>query len=124
MNDGETAWVGGAKVRARRVGDVVEVRLDTVTSQARIYKQTLREFFRTSFDIRPRWGDFEVEIMVDLLPNMPPIDLDNIAKAVLDGLTKAVFHDDSQIVRLVLEKRRAESECVVIRAWPRLDAGL
>lgn len=124
MNDSAMDWVGGAAVRARRVGEVVEVRLGTVTSQARIYKQTLREFFRTSFDIRPRWGDFEVEIKVDLLPGMPPIDLDNIAKAVLDGLTKAVFHDDSQIVRLVLEKRRAESECVMIRAWPRAPAGL
>lgn len=32
-------------------------------------------------------------------------DADNIAKIILDSLNGIAFHDDSQIVRLVVEKR-------------------
>jgi len=35
-------------------------------------------------------------------------DLDNLVKAVLDGLKGAAYHDDRQVVRLTAEKRRAD----------------
>lgn len=38
-----------------------------------------------------------------LLPTKRP-DLDNICKSVMDGLNKVAYHDDSQIVKLYIEK--------------------
>ena len=35
-------------------------------------------------------------------------DADKLARAVLDGLTGPAFADDSQVVRLVVDKRRAD----------------
>ena len=42
-------------------------------------------------------------------------DSDNVVKAVFDGLNKAVWKDDSQVVDLVLSKRYSENPCVNIR---------
>lgn len=41
-------------------------------------------------------------------------DLDNIAKAVLDGLNGVAFVDDSQVVRLIVDKHYAEQPKVVV----------
>jgi Holliday junction resolvase RusA-like endonuclease len=90
-----------------------------VTSQSKVYKQKLDRLLRTDMKIRPRHGEFEVEILIDLNRDYPAIDLDNVAKAVLDGIKGAVFFDDAQVMRLVVEKRWAESERVLVRAWPR-----
>ncbi len=90
-----------------------------VTSQSKVYKQKLDRLLRTDMKIRPRYGEFEVEILIDLNRDYPAIDLDNVAKAVLDGIKGAVFFDDAQVMRLVVEKRWAESERVLVRAWPR-----
>lgn len=35
-------------------------------------------------------------------------DLDKLVRAIFDGLTGPVWHDDSQVIRLATEKRRAE----------------
>jgi hypothetical protein len=120
-------WRGGAKVRWARPksgdGAVLFLRLNEITSQTRVYKQTLDHFFRHEMrDWRPRYGDFSVEILVELREGLPPIDLDNIAKAVLDGIKGAVFFDDAQVARLLLERVRAEQERLTIRVAP-LSAG-
>ena len=118
----EIAWNGSARVRWRRDGAVFELWLNEVTSQARVYKQTLDQFFRRDFrDWRPQWGDFAVEIRVELNPAFPKIDLDNIAKAVLDGVKGALFFDDSQVARLLVERKVAETEGLFIRVY-KLDA--
>jgi crossover junction endodeoxyribonuclease RusA len=119
----DSDWTGGARVRARRIPDGFEFRINEVTSQARVYKQLLDRFLRTDFKVRPRWGAFEVEIGVDIAPGLPTIDLDNVAKAVLDGIKGAVFFDDGQVWRLVVEKRFAASEQVTVRAVRRPDGG-
>ena len=41
-------------------------------------------------------------------------DVDNYVKATLDALTGVLWHDDSQIVKLVSEKRYGESGKIVI----------
>lgn len=41
-------------------------------------------------------------------------DLDNIAKAVLDGLNGVAFVDDSQVIRLVVEKHYSEQPKVIV----------
>jgi Holliday junction resolvase RusA-like endonuclease len=42
-------------------------------------------------------------------------DLDNLAKAIFDGLNGAVFRDDAQIVRTFLTKIYAEQAGVDVR---------
>ena len=37
-------------------------------------------------------------------PATPRCDVDNVGKAVLDALTGTAWHDDAQVVRLVVEK--------------------
>ena len=112
-------WTGGAKVRIARAGADFFLRLNEVTSQTRIYKQSLDHFFRREYrDWRPAYGDFSVEILVELREGLPPIDLDNIAKAVLDGIKGALFFDDSQVARLLVERRRADAERITIKVSP------
>ena len=46
----------------------------------------------------------------------PHMDLDNLAKALLDALTGHVFADDSQVARLLVERRVGEREGIWLRA--------
>jgi hypothetical protein len=112
-------WTGGAKVRCARAAGAFFLRLNEVTSQSRVYKQSLDHFFRREYrDWRPAWGDFAVEILVEVHDGLPPIDLDNVAKAVLDGVKGALFFDDAQVARLLVERRRGEIERLTIRVAP------
>lgn len=113
-------WTGGRRVRWARRGDTLFLRLSEVTSQGRVYKQTLDHFFRHEFrDWRPRYGDFCVEIRLHALAGLPKLDLDNLAKALLDGVKGAVFFDDDQVARLVVERFEAASEEILIAIFPR-----
>lgn len=112
-------WRGSGTTKGRQIGQMAEFLILEVTSQSKVYKQKLDRLLRTEMKIRPRHGEFEVEILIDLNRDYPAIDLDNVAKAVLDGIKGAVFFDDAQVMRLVVEKRWAESERVLVRAWPR-----
>lgn len=121
MFDGldDLEWKGGAKVRWARRGSALLLRINEITSQSRVYKQMLDQFFRRDFrEWRPRYGDFSVEILLEVREGLPPIDLDNVAKAVLDGIKGAVFFDDAQVARLLVERVRAESERLTIIAAP------
>ena len=51
-------------------------------------------------------------------------DLDNLCKAVLDGLTGIVFRDDAQIVELALRKEFGSEEFVLVRVEPGVFEGL
>jgi crossover junction endodeoxyribonuclease RusA len=110
----ESAWTRGGKVRARLTPDgALEVHVDGLTTQAKYYKPLLKEFFRKDFQAaRPRWGDFSAHIVMEYVGDPPWMDLDNLAKAMLDSAVGASFHDDSQIARLLVERRRAEREGV------------
>jgi crossover junction endodeoxyribonuclease RusA len=110
------AWSGRGKVRARAIAGGVEVAIDGITTQARYYKPLVYEFFRKEFQIRPRWGDFDVEIRMEHAGEAPPLDLDNLAKALLDALKGHVFFDDSQIARLLCERVSGERDRIVLRA--------
>jgi Holliday junction resolvase RusA-like endonuclease len=50
---------------------------------------------------------------------VPGLDLDNLAKALLDALKGHVFFDDSQIARLLCERVSGERDCVTLRAMRR-----
>jgi Holliday junction resolvase RusA-like endonuclease len=103
-------------VRARWLDDgALEVSLAGITTQARYYKPLVYEFFRKEFPARPRWGEVAVEISMSYNSEDPPrLDLDNLAKALLDSMIGFVYHDDSQINRLLCQRQRGERDQIVI----------
>ncbi len=103
-------WAGRGKVRARAIAGGVEIAVEGVTTQARYYKPLVYEFFRKEFPTRPRWGDFEVEIRLEYLGEVPALDLDNLAKALLDATKGHIFFDDSQVARLLCERVSGEPD--------------
>jgi crossover junction endodeoxyribonuclease RusA len=112
-------WIGRGKVRARALDSGVEIAIDGITTQARYYKPLVYEFFRKEFQIRPRNGDFDVEIRMEHAGEPASLDLDNLAKALLDALKGHVFVDDSQIARLLCERAQGERDRITLRAIKR-----
>ena len=114
-----SGWVGTGKVRAREGGGVLEVTVEGLTTQAKYYKPLLYEFFRKEWrGARPAWGDYAVEIDMEFTGDAPWLDLDNLAKALLDAIKGYAFHDDMQVGRLVVERRRGERERITLRVTP------
>jgi hypothetical protein len=117
MTDTWTAW---GKVRARETGTGLEIEIDGLTTQAKYYKPLVYEFFRKSWrGARPAFGDFAVEIVMEHVGDPPWMDLDNLAKALLDAIKGYVFHDDAQVARLLVERRPGERERILIRVQSR-----
>ncbi|WP_426028456.1 RusA family crossover junction endodeoxyribonuclease [Brevundimonas sp. TWP2-3-4b2] len=112
-------WIGIGKVRAREVGDVIEITIDGLTTQAKYYKPLVYEFMRKEWNSRPSYGDYTVEILMEHVGDPPWMDLDNLAKALLDAIKGYLFHDDAQVARLVVERREGERERITIRSFPR-----
>lgn len=113
------SWSGKGKVRAREVEGGVEIAIEGVTTQARYYKPLVYEFFRKEYALRPRWGDFEVEIRLEHAGEAPTLDLDNLAKALLDALKGHVFFDDAQIARLLCERVAGERDRILVKTVKR-----
>jgi crossover junction endodeoxyribonuclease RusA len=111
-NDG---WVARGKVRAREADGVLTVVVEGLTTQAKYYKPLIYEFFRKEWrGSRPAWGEFAVEIIMEFTGDPPWIDLDNLAKAILDAIKGFAFHDDSQVARLLVERRAGERERITV----------
>jgi crossover junction endodeoxyribonuclease RusA len=116
--DSSPPWTRHGKVRARlETGGALEIQVDGLTTQAKYYKPLLKEF-RLHFPVRPRWGDWSAHIAMEFTGDPPHMDLDNLAKAMLDSAVGAAFHDDSQVARLLVERRVAEREGVWMRLAP------
>lgn len=121
----DAEWTGRGKVRAREAGGVLEVVVDGLTTQAKYYKPLIYEFFRKEWrGGRPSWGEFSVEIGMDFTGDPPWLDLDNLAKAILDALKGYAFHDDAQVARLLVERRPGERERIVVRVEKLPGSGL
>ncbi|HWA63056.1 MAG TPA: RusA family crossover junction endodeoxyribonuclease [Caulobacteraceae bacterium] len=125
MSDGGIeAWTGRGKVRAREADGALTVVVDGLTTQAKYYKPLIYEFFRKEWrGSRPVWGDFAVEILMEFTGDPPWLDLDNLAKAILDAIKGYAFHDDAQVSRLLVERRAGERERITVRVEKRLEAG-
>jgi crossover junction endodeoxyribonuclease RusA len=109
-------WTSRGKVRAREAGGVMEVVVDGLTTQAKYYKPLIYEFFRKEWrGSRPAWGEYSVEIGMEYVGDPPWLDLDNLAKAILDAIKGYAFHDDAQVARLLVERRAGERERITIR---------
>jgi hypothetical protein len=108
-------WIQSGKVRAREADGTIEVVVDGLTTQAKYYKPLIYEFFRKAWrGARPGWGEFAVEIVMEYLGDPPWLDLDNLAKAILDAIKGYVFHDDAQVARLLVERRAGERERITV----------
>ncbi len=108
-------WLGAGKVRAREDGGGLHIVCEGITTQARYYKPLIYEFFRKEWrGSRPAFGEFSVEIRMEFTGDPPWIDLDNLAKAVLDAIKGYVFHDDAQVARLLVERAPGERERVTV----------
>jgi len=101
-------WTVHGKVRAREGGGALELVVDGLTTQAKYYKPLVYEFMRKEWASRPSWGDYVVEIVMEHVGEPPHMDLDNLAKALLDAIKGYLFHDDAQVARLLVERREGE----------------
>ena len=109
-------WTGAGKVRARETSEGLELTVDGLTTQAKYYKPLIYEFFRKAWrGSRPSWGEFSVEIRMEYVGDPPWLDLDNLAKAILDAIKGYAFHDDAQVRRLLVERRAGERERITIQ---------
>lgn len=109
------AWTQHGKVRARETDGLLEVSVDGLTTQAKYYKPLIYEFFRKAWrGSRPSWGEFSVEIGMEYVGDPPWLDLDNLAKAILDAIKGYAFHDDAQVARLLVERRPGERERITV----------
>ena len=114
-------WIGRGRVRARELGHGgLEVMVEGLSTQAKVYKPLIYEFFRKEWRAaRPSWAEFAVEIHMEYVGEPPWLDLDNLAKAILDACKGYAFHDDSQVARLVVERRQGERERITVTISPR-----
>jgi len=113
-------WIGTGKVRAREVGQAVEITIEGLTTQAKYYKPLVYEFMRKEWrGSRPSYGDYSVEIVMEHVGDPPWMDLDNLAKALLDAIKGYLFHDDAQVARLLVERHEGKRERITIRVQPR-----
>jgi hypothetical protein len=111
----DEGWTQHGKVRAREGEGVLEVVVDGLTTQSKYYKPLIHEFFRKAWrGARPAWGDYAVDIRMEYVGDPPWIDLDNLAKAILDAVKGYAFHDDAQVARLLVERRAGERERIVV----------
>jgi hypothetical protein len=109
------AWTQHGKVRAREAAAGMVVEIDGLTTQAKYYKPLIYEFFRKAWrGSRPAWGEFAVEIRMEYVGEPPWLDLDNLAKAILDAIKGYAFHDDAQVARLLVERAAGERERIVV----------
>ena len=60
---------------------------------------------------------------IEELPNRPmkKPDIDNVFKAVADGIVGVVIKDDTQIVRMAANKRWGATDMVEVFVWEMLD---
>ncbi len=114
------AWQGRGRIRIAQVQDAVWLRIEGLTTQTRALKREADGFFRKEARwLRPAYtGEFSVEIGIETTPAAPVMDVDNVAKAVLDSIKGRVFRDDSQVSRLLVERAAGERA----RLWVRMAA--
>ena len=84
--------------------------VEGLSTQARVYKPLIYEFFRKEWRAaRPTWAEMSVEILMDYQGDPPWLDLDNLAKAILDACKGYAFHDDAQVGRAARQSLRKNS---------------
>lgn len=110
-------WHGRGSVRLARVGRSLVVRIDAVTTRGGRLKKEVAGFFRHEYrQQRPTHDPWVVTIWV--VGEQGRFDVDNVAKACLDALTGVIWHDDSQVRRLTVEKLDGDGRRIIVQATP------
>lgn len=108
-------WRGDGRFRIARLDDRYVIRFGGIWTKRTRLKADMGGFFRKEYRaLRPRYGDFGVHIYVQCEKPRRRVDADNVAKACLDALTGILWRDDSQVMRLTVEKLAAEADAVTM----------
>ena len=119
LDNEDHSWQGRGKVRVARRDGRLMVRCLAVTSRGGRLQTPIAEFFRKDYrKLRPGFGPFSVTIWVEMTSLKRRLDVDNVAKACLDALTGVIWHDDSQVRRLTVEKMEAAQDAVTLDISP------
>lgn len=84
----------------------------------------LEASIRVSLGIPRSWAKGKRALAADgRLPCVRKPDLDNVVKAILDGMSGIVYQDDTQVVRLTCDRVYADTPGVLVRVqhlWDRV----
>ena len=123
-----------------RIQGKARPRMNTRTGRAytptktKLYEYSLRQWFCMNYpNFKPIEGRVKVSIIAyfeipkstskkkeaemlsnNISPTKKP-DIDNIVKIVLDGMNKFAFKDDTQVIKLEVEKKYAEKPRMYIK---------
>ena len=111
-------WRGRGKARVARCDGGIVVRSHGVSTRGGRVQEPIVQLFRKDYrSLRPTYDPYAVTLWIEA-PEPRRFDVDNVAKACLDALTGAVWHDDSQVISLTVEKLEASVPSITLRAAP------
>jgi len=108
-------WTGSGRFRVARLDGALVLRFGGLSTQAGRMKRAIGDFFRKDYRrYRATHDPFAVSIWIEQPDPGRRLDCDNVAKACLDALDGVVWRDDSQVVRLNVEKVQSDREAVTL----------
>ena len=115
MTERTHGWRGRGKARVARLNGRVVVRYEGLSTKGARLQAPIAQLFRRDYrQLRPGYQPFAVTIWIEASAARAKFDVDNVAKACLDALTGVIWHDDSQVQKLILERLPAERNAITV----------